>query len=495
MSRLILLLGGAVGILALLRPEVQGAGPAEQKATVSRLIAQLGSERFSEREEACRQLEALAEVALPMLRQARPHPDLEVRRRVAELLQALDLRFESRRLLEPKRLRLVVKDLPIPDAVEELARQTGGRIEIRGNQDRLRQRRVSVETGDTTFWDALQRLCKETGLRESPTLPLHVPTSELFDRNDRYVIMDGSIFAQSPGSEGPFYLEEGALPLLPATRVGALAIRALPPSGSAPLVPNSDSLLPLTLEVKPDPSIDWQCLVTMRIDRAIDDHGQLLHAYAPFVAGSFRPPKFDGRALLIHDSDLELPTNAGLRQVSLALRPAKLPSRRLRELHGSLAARIRPPVEPLVAAENVLEAKGRRFTGPDGTVLTVSSVTEDEPGAYEMKVEVAEPPIVLDFELPFFRIMNPRRRMVVTGTQLLSAAERASLFTLLDARGKPLTMATGNRGANKNGSIKLFTLVFQAGREQGPPTRLIYNARRMALVEVPFVLKDVPLIP
>jgi hypothetical protein len=140
-----------------------------------------------------------------------------------------------------------------------------------------------------------------------------------------------------------------------------------------------------------------------------------------------------------------------------------------------------------------MQARGRRFTGPDGTVLTVSAVTVDEEGAWEMKVEVVEAPVVLDFDLPFFRILNPRRREV-RGPQLLSAEERATLFTLLDARGKPLTLATGQRSANKNGAIKLFTLVFQSARGQGPPVRLIYNARRMALVEVPFVLRNVPLL-
>jgi len=56
-------------------------------------------------------------------------------------------------------------------------------------------------------------------------------------------------------------------------------------------------------------------------------------------------------------------------------------------------------------------------------------------------------------------------------------------------------LATGNRGTNKNGSIKLYNLVFQAGRDRGPPARLIYHARRTALIEVSFVLKDVPLLP
>lgn len=477
---------GAVGILA------SSPARAGRDEAITQLLAQLGSDHFQEREAASRQLEALEASALPSLRKAREHPDLEVRRHVVELVQRLERRVDSRRLLEPKRLRLVVKNLPVPAAVAELARLTGASIQIHGNQAHLRQRRISLDTGETTFWDALTRLCQEAGLREVPTRPLVLSSSPEEERRaERLVVLNTSVFAQSPGSDGPFLLEEGPLPVLASTQVGALSIRALPPDGSSPLFPGPDRWLPLTLEVKPEPSIDWQSLVTLRIDRAIDEHGQLLQPSNAFVAGAYRPPLFDNRAMLFLDGELDIPVNAGLRQVSVALRHGTLPARRLRELHGFLAARIRPPVEPLVSAANILQAEGKTFPGPEGTALKVSSVKEADAGAYELKVEVLEAPRVLDFELPSVRIVNLNRREG-QGLQLLTDAEKTSLFTLLDAADKPLVLATGSRGVNKDGSIKLYNLVFQAARAQGPPVRLLYNERRTALIEVPFILKDVP---
>jgi hypothetical protein len=492
MSRLLLLVGGfAAGLAFLLLGACFGPG-AEEMNSADRLVAQLGSDNFQEREQAGEALEALGEAALPALRRALRHPDPEVRRHAGELAQRLERRLDSRRLLTPRRLRLVVKDLPVPDAVAELSRVAGAPIHLRGSQERLRERRVTLDTGDTTFWDALARLCREAGLRECPTLPLQAAPAEEGGR-DGIVVVDTSVFAQSPGSDGPFALEEGAPPELPATQVGALSIRALPPAGSPLRFPDSGAWLRVTLEVKPEPAIDWQSLVSLRLDRAVDEHGQVLRPGPAFVAGAFRPARFVERGFLIAENGLALPVNAGLRQVSLPLEAGPLPARCLKELHGTLAARIRPPVETLVTAEDLMQARGRRFTGPDGTMLKVSEVTADDAGGYDIKVGVAEAPRVLDFDVPSVRVLNLNRNNV--GPDLLSPAERTSLFTARDANGKPLLLATASRAPSQDRSLQLYNLVFQAGRGQGPPVRLAYHGRRTALIEVPFVLRNVPLLP
>src|SRR5262249_41559055 len=140
------------------------------------------------------------------------------------------------------------------------------------------------------------------------------------------------------------------------------------------------------------------------------------------------------------------------------------------------------------------QARGQRFMGPDGTVLKVSEVTADDAGGYEIKVGVAEAPLVLDFEVPSVRVLNLNRKNNV-GPDLLSPAERTSLFTARDANGKPLLLATASRNPNQDRSLQLYSLVFQAGRGQGPPVQLTYHGRRTALIEVPFVLRNVPLLP
>jgi WD40 repeat protein len=99
---------GAIGLLSRYPQQAAAflgrrleAVPRADPGRVAGLVEQLGSEKFRVREQACRELEGLAEVAVPALKKSlRGQPPLEVRRRVERLLERLD-----RRKLHPERLR------------------------------------------------------------------------------------------------------------------------------------------------------------------------------------------------------------------------------------------------------------------------------------------------------------------------------------------------------------------------------------------------------
>jgi hypothetical protein len=57
---------------------------------ISRLIGQLGSERFQERENATQELSRLGKSALPGLKKASNSPDAEVRRRAGQLIRQME---------------------------------------------------------------------------------------------------------------------------------------------------------------------------------------------------------------------------------------------------------------------------------------------------------------------------------------------------------------------------------------------------------------------
>src|SRR5207248_181310 len=107
------------------------APPGPPPAT-ERLIEQLGSPDYKSRAAATRMLEARGEPALPALRQAQNHPDLEVRQRLTALIAAL----ERAALLAPKRVTLHVEQRPLPEAMAELAKQTGYRLDLQGGRQR-----------------------------------------------------------------------------------------------------------------------------------------------------------------------------------------------------------------------------------------------------------------------------------------------------------------------------------------------------------------------
>jgi hypothetical protein len=67
------------------------AAPAKSEQEIARLIAQLGCERFRDREQATNELSKLGKPALPGLKEATKSPDAEVRRRAQRLVDQIQL--------------------------------------------------------------------------------------------------------------------------------------------------------------------------------------------------------------------------------------------------------------------------------------------------------------------------------------------------------------------------------------------------------------------
>ena len=67
------------------------------------LIEQLGSRKFSDREQANKELDALGAAALPGLKKASEGDDLETSRRAKEIIRRIEDRTKTASILEPKK--------------------------------------------------------------------------------------------------------------------------------------------------------------------------------------------------------------------------------------------------------------------------------------------------------------------------------------------------------------------------------------------------------
>jgi hypothetical protein len=157
-----LLLGLALGWITLPRPE---ASADETSDRIERLVKQLGASKYADRERAQRELRAVGTPALDALKKA-SRDDGELGRRARALVVELEQKAAVERALAPKKVRLTFKDTPVIDAVDELVRQSGHNIQIQGEVKDLAKRKVTFDTGETTFWQAFDRLCAEAGLVE-----------------------------------------------------------------------------------------------------------------------------------------------------------------------------------------------------------------------------------------------------------------------------------------------------------------------------------------
>src|SRR4051794_24003756 len=100
------------GGLALALPGV--ARPEDGR--IDRLISQLGSSRYADREEASKALDEIGAPALDALRKAAGAKDAEIRRRAEALVARIEKRVENAQLLAAHKVRLVYKDTPLADA-------------------------------------------------------------------------------------------------------------------------------------------------------------------------------------------------------------------------------------------------------------------------------------------------------------------------------------------------------------------------------------------
>jgi hypothetical protein len=119
------------------------------------------------RQKATAALEAIGLPALEALRKAAVGDDAEVKRRAGDLVGKLEKKAEAARVLAPKKVHLVCKDTPLSEAVADFARKSGYAIKLHDPENKLKDRTVTLDTGETRFWHALDLFCQKAGLSEA----------------------------------------------------------------------------------------------------------------------------------------------------------------------------------------------------------------------------------------------------------------------------------------------------------------------------------------
>jgi hypothetical protein len=156
--------------LALADP-LAGQAPDPTPSSFRQLIDQLGDRDFSRRRQAEERLRAEGARALPALKEALNHPDAEVRRRVRDLVPAL----QTQALLAPKRVTLKLTDRPVTEALDEAPPGA-----------------YSFDLKDATLWEALDRVGRGAGLVLQPGRSLPRLRLEKRPGHTAHVCRDGA---------------------------------------------------------------------------------------------------------------------------------------------------------------------------------------------------------------------------------------------------------------------------------------------------------------
>lgn len=544
-------LGGALALYSA--PAPNAADPDR----IEKLIKQLGSDQFAEREKATRELEAIGSAAVPALEKASSSADQETSMRAKGLLEKLSQAAESEKLLTPTRIRLEYKDTPVPEAVADLAKKTGFQIQLVGDTSKLAGRTITLDTGETTFWQAFDQFCQKAGLIEGENalvrpgrprplpiqiqpLPAPVPGGALpvvppkkqgagqgfqvqvqaqpAPAQPKPVQVQGQpvqvqVVPLPAGKPGPGFrpqgvanqilLSDGKPQNLPTCYAGSVRIRALPPGNEVGGL--QDGEVPVLLEVTAEPRLQLLNLVSVRIDKAIDDQGQsLLQQVADAQENALPGNVVINGNVAARVAFVARPGLGGgaAQKTGVRLKKGEKPSRTLKELSGSITAQVQSAPEPLLTVENVLKAAGQTVKGPKSGFIKVIDATEDaDKGQVRLRVQFQAPNNLAQGAGPVGAGQVVQVQVQVQGAAQvqIQAVPRfigfGGDFALIDAQGKELPligMTTDGRVAGNNAQIE-HVLTFQAKKGQADGSKLVYRASRTINLNVPFTLKDVPL--
>ncbi|MBM4069252.1 MAG: hypothetical protein FJ271_09945 [Planctomycetes bacterium] len=533
----------AACVLGVALPVVaqQTQSQSQDGGRVSELIKQLGSSKFAERERAAKELEAIGEPALPALRaiarsaEAGQGLDLEVIRRAAEIQRRLEEKIATAQILAPRRVRLKLKDVSVLDAIKELENQSKYPIMVQGDAKKLAAQKITIDTGDTTFWEAFDQLCQKAGLVDgNPYLPAMVPPPmppiriRPPNRKPRPLPVL-PVIPPKAAPKGPVLIEARAAAAAaleikpPAPVVQAQPVQAPPPavqiqlqparnpgyylqeprpsnylqvrSGKPVVVPTSYSgAVRIRAHAKKEPARKDEVVVLLdvwaeprlqnfaltsspRVDKASDDQGQAL---------SLNIDRTVDATHVIHAQG----NRQAVRRFKLGEKKAKL----FKELTGSLTAQALMPTETLVSVPDVLKGGGKTVKGKGGATMQVVSAAKQKDGTFSIQVRMGN--------LPGQNVFGGVNGVVIQQIQIQGGGniiiggmpQQQNVPTLVDKDGKNFQLVNipSRRMQITNGVMSQeLTMVFRANAGQNDPDRLLFTGQRTVTFQVPFAFRNI----
>jgi len=443
-------------------PGVKAAAPAAPAAKAPELppdpavaahIRNLGADDYRVREKAGRDLEAIGDKALPHLKKALAEPTTpEVARRLTVLVRKID--YE--RLVSPRRVTMPEKERTAKEAFDEVARQTGYRIEMQNDFGAARHK---VAFANTPFWQAVDTLANLTGAS------VHGNGGD-----------DDTIFVNGGGGQRmPFVAYAGPFKIaahnIQINR--SMQLTSADPRGPGFIRPSESVTVMFNLFSEPkNPLLGMS--MGPGVVSAEDDLGQSM-APPPPPEGGHNP--FGGRMSYYGGG---FGSRSFQMSGSLGLVRGGREARTIRSLKAKVHVNLLTGVIPEVSVADPLKAKNVKASGRTVEV-EVDSVTAAN-GGYNAALTIRR-----------LGTLDPNNPDPFSWSQNIHQK-----VELIDAQGNKYRANWANM-SNQNQMSVTMTVPFhpmdRRGMMQklGPPVRLVVNEWVQATHEVTFEFRDVPL--
>jgi len=516
---MLMTVGVAVALFADSKARAEGwlsadATQAEIKH-IDQLIGQLGSRDFRDREQATTSLIAAGPSARTQLAKAVQGPDAEVRRRAGLILARIDKDIDTARLLKPKLIHLVYSDTRVIDAVADFAKKSGYPLQFEGDRVRLGTRKITLDTGEVTFWEALDQFCRAAGLMEPHSPRPSSPANAAAASSREVRLMELRMMQRRGIPVPPARVQFGRLVLVdgqesfPTSQTGAVRVRVLSPKTEVPGQAKTSEEAVVVLEVSPEPGIDWRGMLAIQVEKAVDAKGRDLKqirenamptdAVMNEMIGAVRfNLNMNNAAFLMDVENVGSQPAPSSREVPLRLKLSDREIKNLSELQGLLYAQIQTPQEPVIRADKILQAENKTFKGPENSFLKIHEAQKTDQGQIKLRVSVRAPSMGEDALAMMQGAVFVRRfngRMAFLAQQQEGEPPAVQNLLLQDAKGRSYQLVSSEENTQANGLeiTQEFRLVYQSKQGLEEPAQLVYLGRRLVTVEIPFAFKNVKL--
>jgi WD40 repeat protein/tRNA A-37 threonylcarbamoyl transferase component Bud32 len=317
------------------------ARPGQRKATpdeIASWVRRLVGKDAGEREKARQALLEVGQAAVPALKRAAGDAGPEPRKRLAELVD----RIEVAEALAPTLVRLKFHGVPVDRAAKALGERVGMAIDYSSPAGAGEPRKVNLELDGVPFWEALEGLCTAGALQQLPGLGGKIVLTPHEQPPRRVVALSG-----------PYRLH---LPW--ATSLRGLNLE----DSSVGRRPPVTHRLSLALVFQAEPGAPVVRVFEPRVTEARDAAGLLL-----------RPPSPPGRLVLADYSTMGRSPRDPLTWPCILVAREK-PAGRLKTLKIALPVEVGYRPRVAVEVEDVLGTAGKVFHGEGGASLRVLSV-------------------------------------------------------------------------------------------------------------------------
>ncbi|HEY1377960.1 MAG TPA: HEAT repeat domain-containing protein [Gemmataceae bacterium] len=500
---------------ACLAAAVAAAPADDPKPTdADRLVQQLGAARHADREAAARALDALGPAALPALREGVKSSDPEVRRRAGELLAKQERRAESAAALAATKVHVKAADAPLADVVRDLERQSKVRILLAREPVDLPARRVTVDTGPTSFWEALAAVCRTAKVSIRPGtldpapaddaaggLGVAVPAAPAVVQNAAGGVVVFSGTSLAPADE-PLVLQDGALPEYPTAYLGAVRVRLIPDRWANRDRKPGDEVR-WTLEILTEPRVRWLTPPSFRFDTPPGVRADATPQAGDPAAGGAVPRRAagGGRVMVGGPGGVRVMGGEAVRGPARLELPVYVKAdagAAIPELKGLLAGMVQAPPGMVVAIPDVTKEKASAV-GKDGTKLTIRDYERADDGAVTLKVEAERPgggvAVGNAVMARNVRVIGAGGAVPANVARLINGTDGSEeSFKLADDKGRPYAVVVTRSEVHQgNGGLTVtLTLACRPAAADAQPRALELHGPRQAGVEAVFTLRHVP---